>query len=355
MSGLGSALQCPFSMSEVQDEEVIEGKEVKDVDNSQLTLNVDHNEKSVSLGNFLQFPMMSHLGTTSASRNQSRRGSIIIPTEDWPINVNLFRTCFPFHLIFDYNLVIKFMGVSFSRLISNYNPQTKLTDCFTIERPAIPAFTYQHIRSRAHNQFVLQTCKTAIPTQAHGKSLQFRGQMIPTSSSPCSMILFIASPRVQNIEELQEQGLYLSDIPVHDVTREMILLHHQLKAEMNSVTKLEVMRRRLEEEKDRVQKERERADVLLHAMLPESVAWKLKQGEGSQATFHSGVTILFSDIEGFTTICNKCHPIEVVKMLNKLYIRFDSHIDEYNVYKVYLSIYLSIYLYHSCIYFRWRL
>lgn len=282
-------------------------------------------------------PILPHLSMTPGA---SRRGSIFIQTDDWPINAHLFRSIFPFHLIFDKDLTIKYMGVSLSRLFPNaMATQSKLTEYFTVERPAIPACTYQHIKSRAHNEFVLQTTRIATPARAiaSGKSLQFRGQMIPTSSNQTAPILFLASPRVQSIEELESQGLYLSDIPIHDVTRELILLNHQLRAEMNTAKQLEIMKWRLEEEKSRVQSERERADNLLHAMLPRSIAQQLKQGEESpQATYHPEVTILFSDIEGFTTICSQCHPLKVVSMLNELYTMFDKDIEECKVYKVFL-------------------
>ena len=277
-----------------------------------------------------------HLGGGNSpvvSRGPSRRASIFIPTDDWPITMVTFRTCFPFHIIFDSNLTITFMGVSMSRLFPTaIDLKKKLGDLFEVERPAIPEMTYNHIKSRSHNQFVLRANKTA---KSDTNPLLFRGQMIPvTPRSPFTPILFLGSPRVQEIEELKKHGLYLSDIPIHDVTREMILLHHQLKAEMNYVTELERMRNLLEEQKACVKKEKDRADHLLHAMLPESVARELKDGKGAQATFHPEVTILFSDIEGFTTICNKCHPLQVVTMLNDLYTKFDSHIDECGVYKV---------------------
>lgn len=226
------------------------------------------------------------------------------------------------------------MGVSMNRLFPNaIAQQKKFSDLFEIERPAIPETTYNHVKSRAHNQFVLKAIKTARTTDS--APLLFRGQMVPISQrSPFSPILFLGSPRVKDIDELKKHGLYLSDIPIHDVTREMILLHHQLEAEMSYVTELERMRHLLEEEQARVKHEKERADQLLHAMLPELVARELKEGKGAQATFYPEVTILFSDIEGFTTICNKCHPLQVVKMLNELYTKFDSHIDECGVYKV---------------------
>ena len=85
-------------------------------------------------------------------------------------------------------------------------------------------------------------------------------------------------------------------------------MSHHFKAEVNVAYQLEVTKRELELEKRKVQEEKQRADTLLHAMLPQSVAMKLTTGDSCNQVVAEEVemvTILFSDIKDFTTICHR--------------------------------------------------
>lgn len=46
-------------------------------------------------------------------------------------------------------------------------------------------------------------------------------------------IMFIGSPRLTNLNDLLERNLFLSDIPLYDVTRELVLLNQQRLAELD--------------------------------------------------------------------------------------------------------------------------
>jgi len=46
-------------------------------------------------------------------------------------------------------------------------------------------------------------------------------------------IIFISSPRLSLLTELMEMNVYLADIPLYDVTRELVLLNQQCIAEID--------------------------------------------------------------------------------------------------------------------------
>lgn len=59
--------------------------------------------------------------------------------------------------------------------------------------------------------------------------MELKGQMIHVPES--ASLMFLGSPRVDKLEELMGRGLYLSDIPIHDATRDVILVGEQARAQ----------------------------------------------------------------------------------------------------------------------------
>ncbi|MGD1713096.1 adenylate/guanylate cyclase domain-containing protein [Dapis sp. BLCC M172] len=74
--------------------------------------------------------------------------------------------------------------------------------------------------------------------------------------------------------------------------------------------------------------EQEKSERLLMNILPEPIAFRLKQDTSAIADYFEESTILFSDIVGFTPLSARISPIELVNLLNQIFSKFD-HIAEF--------------------------
>lgn len=162
--------------------------------------------------------------------------------------------------------------------------------------------------------------------------MDLKGQMIYIFES--SAILFLGSPCVDRLEDFTGRGLYLSDIPIHNALRDVVLIGEQARAQDGLKKRLGKLKATLEQAHQALEEEKKKTVDLLFSIFPGEVAQQLWQGQVVQAKKFNNVTMLFSDIVGFTAICSQCSPMQVITMLNELYTRFDYQCGELDVYKV---------------------
>uniref|UniRef100_A0A0R3RX79 guanylate cyclase n=1 Tax=Elaeophora elaphi TaxID=1147741 RepID=A0A0R3RX79_9BILA len=145
--------------------------------------------------------------------------------------------------------------------------------------------------------------------------------------------IYMGSLNVSDVVHLSERGLFISDIQLHDATRNIVMV--------NQLTFSQIAQTFLEEEKNNLKKltkevaiAKDKSENLLYELLPPFVAEILRMGQTVQACEYTDATLLFSDIVTFTKICAACVPYDVFNMLNDLYTKFDRIAKINDVYKV---------------------
>ena len=78
----------------------------------------------------------------------------------------------------------------------------------------------------------------------------------------------------------------------------------------------------------------QKSESLLLNILPHTIAERLKHDPKEIAEHFDDVTILFSDIVGFTPIASQMPPLELVQLLNKMFSAFDKLVDCYGLEKI---------------------
>ncbi|XP_020509655.2 soluble guanylate cyclase 88E-like [Labrus bergylta] len=167
------------------------------------------------------------------------------------------------------------------------------------------------------------------------KPLHLKGQMkyVPQWDS----LIFLGTPIIETVEDMIKMGVYVNDLNLHDSSRELILAGTQQSAELQLALDQEQQKyAQLMEIIKKLDEEKKRGDSLLYAMIPKAVADRLRKGITALETCQvfPDVTILFSDVVKFNEICIHITPMQVVDMLNEIYIVFDTLSEKHNVYKV---------------------
>jgi class 3 adenylate cyclase len=85
----------------------------------------------------------------------------------------------------------------------------------------------------------------------------------------------------------------------------------------------QVLEQRVKERTHELMLQTEKTERLMLNILPAQIAERLKKGEPGISDSHASVSILFSDLVGFTALSSKRSADEVVKLLNDLFSRFD--------------------------------
>jgi len=85
---------------------------------------------------------------------------------------------------------------------------------------------------------------------------------------------------------------------------------------------------------EELMKEKEKTEDLIAKILPKDTADELKKKGKATSQKYEMVTVLFSDIQGFTKIAEQMNPETLIDQLDVFYLQFDSVVEKYNIEKI---------------------
>ncbi|EEC13610.1 adenylate and guanylate cyclase, putative [Ixodes scapularis] len=226
---------------------------------------------------------------------------------DLAVSVSTFCRAFPFHFMCDRQLRLTQLGRGLARIFGGRG--SAVPSLFVFLEPELLEMRFDHVVAATNLPFLLQVRDDAIKHQRY-KGMEVKGQMVHCPES--ETLLFLGSPVVDGgLSAMLRRGLYISDVPVHDATRDILLVEEQARAQDGLKRRMDKIRSSIQEANLAVEEERQKNVDLLHLIFPPSVARKLWLGESVEAQQHDQVTLLFSDIVGFTAICSTATPMMI--------------------------------------------
>ncbi|GAU97857.1 hypothetical protein RvY_09085-2 [Ramazzottius varieornatus] len=283
-------------------------------------------------------------------------------TDELSIESELFFEAFPFHIVFTEDMIIKSLGHGLMNVLPNIEGYD-ISHIFVLKRPMVD-FSWEQVVSHTNNVFELESLdrvqmKCMVPENTDKTSdeapssqrkfsetsetsdddretkLHLKGQMVWTKE--WNGMLFLGTPVLPHLTAMFEAGLYINDLSLHDNSRDLVLAGTQTSAELKlALDQEQVKSKKLEESMKKLDEEMRRTDELLYQMIPRQIADRLRAGEPALDTCQvfESVTMLFSDVVGFTLICSRISPLQVVTMLNSMYSKFDNLCSLHDTYKV---------------------
>ncbi|OXU25138.1 hypothetical protein TSAR_004916, partial [Trichomalopsis sarcophagae] len=251
-----------------------------------------------------------------------------------------FCRVFPFHLMFNRDLTIVQTGCTITRVIPQVcKGNCKLNDILlTQSKFAISLLRFHH----GSNPYCINKDYAEVEITFASSSCRISEKLEKKEKPPVIEKKQASSLKCHFFPRFREsRGLYLSDVPLHDATRDLVLMSEQFEADYKLTRNLELLTDKLQQTYRELDGEKQKTDRLLYSVLPISVANELRHSRPVPAKKYDCVTLLFSGIVGFSAYCaahtDSSGAMKIVNMLNELYIAFDVLTDPMknpNVYKV---------------------
>ncbi|KAE9549457.1 hypothetical protein FO519_007332 [Halicephalobus sp. NKZ332] len=253
------------------------------------------------------------------------------------ITMQCFAKMFPMHVCFNKQMIIEHCGEFLQQELNmGKRRMTKLTDIFQLIQPEDVQISFKGFLTCLNSLFVFQL-KTTLARNEKKADLQKRplvmkGQMLLANNG--QNLLFIASIHTSTIRELLDLNVYISDMKMHDVTRDLIMLNQSRICQQELNKKLEETVKELKKLADQLEQKKAQTDHLLFECIPPEIAEKLRTLHHVPEEEFSESTCMMIDIPHFSIINSQCDPKDIVKLMSDLFHIYDRLIDFHKCYKV---------------------
>jgi class 3 adenylate cyclase len=220
-------------------------------------------------------------------------GNNIDSPEQPTLSAQHLRALFPFHIAFDTEMQITHYGEKLTRLCPALKTGDLFSEHFQIRRP---------LGMSNFESFCRQLGALYI-VQLRSSHAELKGQMVRLEAN---LLLFLCSPLVRNLSEVQSLGLTLQDFPLYDPSGDFLFL---LQAQRTTIEEAKALIQRLSSLNEAFRKYV--PQEFLKLLQKESIL-HIKLGDHVQKT----MTVLFSDIRSFTTLSESMSPQDTFNFIN---------------------------------------
>ncbi|ULT97859.1 hypothetical protein L3Y34_005594 [Caenorhabditis briggsae] len=251
-----------------------------------------------------------------------------------------FKNIFPYHVCFNKQMVIEHLGIYLLREYGLENKKTlKVSDLMQLVQPSDIQLTYKNVLSYLNTLFIFQlkhhSKRNEVQegsSEAFQQPLVLKGEMMPLNDG--NSIIFICSPHVTTVRDILNLKLYISDMPMHDATRDLVMLNQSRICQMELNKKLEETMKKMKRMTEELEVKKSQTDRLLFEFVPPVIAEALRASKPVPAQEFSDCSVIFTDIPDFFTISVNCSPKEIITLVTDLFHRFDRIIEKHKGYKV---------------------
>ncbi|KAL3933276.1 MAG: hypothetical protein SGBAC_010469 [Bacillariaceae sp.] len=244
------------------------------------------------------------------------------------LTVHRLRQVFPFHVVVDRDFTVLQVGSKLPLILRTKYSElcgTHMNELFEVLPPQMSFGWDWNVLDKLWDQtFLLKPITEAMRSAHQNSDILFNASLLTLSTQ---LVMFSLRPNVKEIEHLKERGLTLSDMSNVTSERDTVFLGEYVSREAGKILALERLSKAL-------RAEQKLSETLLYNLLPKNVARDLRAGKTVEPKYHENVTLFFSDVEGFTSLCDQIQPWDVIDMMNQLYSVMDFLAKHFELYKV---------------------